>query len=55
MISEIHLKEKIEKKGINKSWLARKIGIPQSTLSHYLNGTRTLPDYIASDIDRIIG
>jgi plasmid maintenance system antidote protein VapI len=55
MISPNTLKEKIEDKGINKSWLARKLKVPQSTLSHYLNGTRSLPDYVASEIDRIIG
>lgn len=49
------LKTKIENKGINKSWLARKLEIPQSTLSHYLNGTRTITDEISNEIDRIIG
>jgi DNA-binding LacI/PurR family transcriptional regulator len=48
------LKDKIENKGINKSWLAKKIGIPQSTLSHYLNGTRTMSDEINNKIVSII-
>jgi len=44
------VKIKVEQKGINKSWLARKLKIPQSTLSAYLNGTRTLPDELNNKI-----
>lgn len=48
------IKIKIEERGINKSWLARRLGIPQSTLSAYLNGTRTLPDELNNKILTLI-
>lgn len=51
----MELKEKIEKKGINKSWLARQLGIPQSTLSAGLNKTRPLSEGIVKKINEIIG
>jgi ribosome-binding protein aMBF1 (putative translation factor) len=47
--------EKIESKGINKSWLARKIGIKQSTLSNYLHEIRQMPEGVKKQINEIIG
>ena len=50
----MELKEKIESKGINKSWLARQLGIPQSTLSSGLNKTRPLSDEIIKKTKEIL-
>lgn len=36
-------KKKIEEKGLNKSWLARKLNIKQSTFASYISGARTMP------------
>lgn len=37
------LKEKVKAKGLKIGWLANQVGIPQTTLSSYLNGARTMP------------
>lgn len=48
------LKERIRESGFRKNWIAKQIGIPQSTLSHYLNGTRTMPVKINNKIIKLI-
>ncbi len=48
------IKERIEESGLKMLWIANKIGIPQSTLSHYINGTRTMPDEINNKIVELI-
>jgi len=48
------LKERIEESGLKMIWIANKLSIPQSTLSHYLNGTRTMPDDINNKIIALI-
>jgi ribosome-binding protein aMBF1 (putative translation factor) len=48
------LLEQIEERGINKSWLARKINIKTSTLSNYLHGIRVMPEKVEKDIREIL-
>lgn len=48
------LKELILESGLRKNWIAKQLGIPQSTLSHYLNGTRTMPKEINNKIIKLI-
>lgn len=48
------LKEQIEEKGINKSWLARQIHLKQSTLANYLLGLRTMPEHVEKQIKAIL-
>lgn len=47
-------KKKIEEKGLNKSWLARKLGIAQSTFSMYLSGDRTMPENVKKELKIIL-
>lgn len=44
----------IEKKGIKKTWLAKQVGIPQPTLSMYLNEKRKMPFDIEIRINQIL-
>ena len=48
------LKQRIEESGLKMLWIAKKLDIPQSTLSHYLNGTRTMPYEINNKIIELI-
>ena len=48
------LKERIEESGLKMLWIAKKLNIPQSTLSAYLCGTRTMPDEINNKIIELI-
>jgi len=48
------LKERIEDSGLKMLWIANKLDIPQSTLSHYINGTRSMPDEINNKIVELI-
>ncbi len=48
------IKERIDESGLKMLWIANKICIPQSTLSHYINGTRTMPDEINNKIVELI-
>ena len=48
------LLELIEERGINKSWLARRIGLKTSTLSNYLHGLRIMPERVEKDIKEIL-
>ena len=47
------VKEKVKEAGVKKTWLAEKVGISNVLLSHYLNGTRQMPDHIKREILRI--
>ncbi len=53
-VQPLTLKERIEESGLKMLWIANKIDIPQSTLSHYLNGTRTMPVEINNKIIELI-
>ena len=48
------LKQRIRESGLRKNWIAKQLEIPQSTLSHYLNGTRTMPAKINNRIIKLI-
>ena len=49
-----NLKERIEESGLKMLWIAKKLNIPQSTLSAYLGGTRTMPSGINNKIIELI-
>lgn len=36
----------VDSSGFKKVWLAEQLGISKSLLSHYINGTRRMPDNI---------
>lgn len=48
------LKEKIKAKGLKIGWLASQIGIPQTTLSSYLSGTRTMPINVEDKLKNLL-
>jgi len=48
------LRDKIEARGIKKAWIARKLGIPKSTLSSYLNETRGIPEKTLRELKLIL-
>lgn len=48
------LKERILESGYRMDYIAKQLNIPKSTLSHYLNGTRTMPAYINNNIIKLI-
>lgn len=44
------LRSKIDSKGLKHSWVADKIGIHKTALSHYLSNLRPMPDEVKSKI-----
>ncbi|GAH11005.1 unnamed protein product [marine sediment metagenome] len=48
------LNKYIQESGLRKNWIAEQLDIPQSTLSHYQNGTRTMPALINNRIIKLI-
>ena len=46
--------EVIKKSGLKKGWIAEKLGIGRVSLSHYINGTRPMPDEIKIGLNRIL-
>jgi len=48
------IRKKIKEKGLLKGWIANKLNIPQSTLSSYLNETRTIPDEVKKELVKIL-
>ena len=47
-------KTKINEKGLKMGWIAKQLNIPQSTLSTYVNGTRTMPSNIEFRLNKIL-
>lgn len=48
------LRDKIESRGIKKAWIAKQLNIPKSTLSSYLNETRTIPEKTLRELRLIL-
>ena len=44
----------IKKTGLKKSWLAEQLGINRVSLSHYINGTRTMPEGVERKLKEIL-
>lgn len=44
----------IEDSGFKKVWLAQRVGLSKSQLSHYLHGTRPMPEDIEDGLKTIL-
>lgn len=44
----------MEAQGRRYLWLSEQLGVPESTLAHYLRGTRTMPADFPSRVARIL-
>lgn len=51
---ETAILDQINKSGVKKSWLAEKICVSNIMLSHWLNGTRSMPDDKKKEIKSIL-
>ena len=48
------IRKKITERGLKKGWLADKLNIPKSTLSSYLNETRTIPENVLKELKLLL-
>ena len=44
----------IKKTGLKKKWLAEQLGINRMSLSHYINGTRNMPEELERKLKEIL-
>ena len=44
----------IKEKGIKMSWISKKLDIPKSTLSNYINGKRDIPLDIEFRLNKLL-
>ena len=44
----------IDTKGIKRSWISKQLGIPNSTLSNYINGKRDIPYDIELKLNKLL-
>lgn len=48
------INDNIKETGLKKKWIADQLGISNITLSHYINGTRTMPEDIERKLKEIL-
>lgn len=48
------VKDKIKAKGVKVTWLAQQLRISYSTLSSYINGSRTMPIEVETRIKQLL-
>ena len=48
------LKQRIKERGITQRWIASRIGVKPSTLNHYLNEKRTMPQWVSDAIKKLL-
>jgi predicted transcriptional regulator len=48
------IRARIAYKGFKKGWIAKQLGIPKSTLSSYLNETRTIPEKVLRELKQLL-
>jgi predicted transcriptional regulator len=46
--------EQIKRTGLKKKWVAERLGIHRTLLSHYISGTRPMPERIEIELKRLL-